>query len=123
MLAQPRAIDKAVQSTWYTPEVAEARRPGLSTTLTFPGLVLDTHRMEMCLPEGRLEELKQLTAKWMARKAGKKSDILLLIGKLAHAAKIIFLKRMINVTHKAKQLDHVLVPLNSNSTWCGGTVL
>lgn len=43
--------------------------------------------------------------------SGKKCNILSLIGKLAHAAKIIipgriFLRRMIDVAHKAKQLDH-----------------
>ena len=61
---------------------------GPSTVLTFLGVVLNTHRMEMCLSQGRLEELKQLITKWMDRKAGKKRDILSLIGKLAHAAKI-----------------------------------
>ena len=84
---------------------------GPSTVLTFLGVVLDTHRMERRLPQGRLEELKQLITKWMDRRAGKKRDILSLIGKLAHAAKIIipgriFLRRMIDVAHKAKQLDH-----------------
>jgi hypothetical protein len=84
---------------------------GPATMLTFLGIVLDTHRMEMRLPEGRLEELKQLITKWMDRKAGKKRDVLSVIGKLAHAAKIIvpgriFLRRMIDVAHKAKQLDH-----------------
>ena len=84
---------------------------GPSTTLTFLGIVLDTVKMEMRLSEQRMEELKKLIDKWLAKKAGRKRDLLSLIGKLAHAAKIIvpgriFLRRMIDVAHKAKQLDH-----------------
>ena len=84
---------------------------GPSTSLTFLGIVLDTQKMEMRLPKEKLEELKKLILKWLARKAGKKRDLLSLIGKLAHAAKIItpgciFLRCMIDVAHKAKPLDH-----------------
>ena len=79
----------------------------------------------MRLPQGRLEELKQLIAKRMARKAGKKRNILSLIGKLAHAAKIIvsghiFLMCMIDMAHKAKQLDHwihLTTDFKSNLAW------
>ena len=67
--------------------------------------------MEMRLPESKLAELKSLIAQWMTRRAGKKRDLLSLIGKLTHAAKIIvpgriFLRRMIDVAHKVRQLDH-----------------
>ena len=84
---------------------------GPSTTLTFLGILLDTKTMEMRLPAAKLKELKELIIKWRARKAGKKRDVLSLIGKLAHAAKIIvpgriFLRRMIDAAHKTKQLDH-----------------
>ena len=48
------------------------KHEGPSTVLTFLGVVLDTHRMEMRLPQGRLEELKQLITKWMDRRAGMK---------------------------------------------------
>ena len=67
--------------------------------------------MEMCLPEEKLKELKLLITKWLSRKSGKKRELLSLIGKLSHAAKIvapgrIFLRRMINVAHSVKHLDH-----------------
>ena len=98
---------------------------GPSTSLTFLGVVLDTRKMEMRLPEGKLEELKELIKKWLARKAGKKRELLSLIGKLAHAAKIIvsgriFLRRMIDVAHKAKQLDnwvHLTAEFKSDLAW------
>ena len=73
--------------------------------------MLATHKMQMHLPEGRLEELKELITKWMIRKVAKKCDILSLIGEVAHTAKVIvlgciFLRRMIDVVHKAKQFNH-----------------
>ena len=81
--------------------------------------------MEMRLPEEKLSELKLLITKWLSRKSGKKRELLSLIGKLSHVAKIIapgriFLSRMINVAHKVKHLDH-WVHLNqefkSDLTW------
>ena len=42
---------------------------GPSTTLTFLGIVLDTVKMEMRLSEQRMEELKKLIDKWLAKKS------------------------------------------------------
>ena len=52
---------------------------GPSTTLTFLGIVLDTVKMEMRLSEQRMEELKKLIDKWLAKKAGRKRDLFLTI--------------------------------------------
>ena len=84
---------------------------GPATILVFLGILLDTQRMEMRLPEDKLKELKSLITKWLSRKSGKKRELLSLIGKLSHAAKIItpgriFLRRMIDVAHGVKHLDH-----------------
>jgi hypothetical protein len=84
---------------------------GPATTLVFLGILLDTHKMEMRLPEGKLQELKRLIASWMPRKSGEKRELLSLIGKLSHATKIIvpgriFLRRMIDGAHRVKHLDH-----------------
>jgi hypothetical protein len=62
----------------------------------------------MRLPE---EKLADLAAKWLSRWAGKKRELLSLIGKLSHVAKIIvpgriFMRRMLDTTLKAKHLDH-----------------
>ena len=94
---------------------------GSSPTLVFLGILLNTRNMEMCLPDEKLVEIRQLIGKWLTRKAGKKRELLSLIGKLAHAAKIIvpgciFLRRMINLAHKAKQLDHWV---HLNDSWNG----
>ena len=82
-----------------------------ATILVFLGILLDTQKMEMHLPEEKLRELRLLIQKWLSRKSGKKHEILSLIGKLSHAAKIIvpgriFLRRMIDVAHRIKHLDH-----------------
>ena len=84
---------------------------GPTTLLVFLGVLLDTIAMEMRLPDGKLEELRHLLATWSSKRAGKKRELLSLIGKLSHAAKIvvpgrIFLRRMIDTANRAKQLDH-----------------
>ena len=84
---------------------------GPATSLTFLGILLDTRKMEMRLLEEKLRDLKELITRWMGRKSGKKRDFLSLIGKLSHATKIIvpgriFLRRMIQVAHRVKHLDH-----------------
>ena len=84
---------------------------GPSTVLVFLGIQLDKQKLQMRLPEEKLRELKLLITKWLSRKAGTKRELLSLIGKLSHAAKIvapgrIFLRQMINVAHRVKHLDH-----------------
>lgn len=83
----------------------------LEAILVFLGILLDTLKLEMRLPEEKMQELKALISTWLSRQAGKKRELLSLIGKLSHAAKIIvpgriFLRRMLDTTHKAKHLDH-----------------
>ena len=84
---------------------------GPTTTLVFLGILLDSQKMEMRLPEEKLQELKLLIASWMSKKSGKKRELLSLIGKLSHVTKIIvpgriFLRRMIDGAHRVKHLDH-----------------
>lgn len=84
---------------------------GPATSLTFLGILLDTQKMEMRLPEAKMKELQDILAAWSSKKTVRKRDLLSLIGKLSHAAKIIipgriFLRCMIDTAHKAKQLDH-----------------
>ena len=57
--------------------------------LVFLGILLDTVAMEMHLPDGKLAELCQLIANWSSKRAGKKRELLSLIGKVSHAAKIV----------------------------------
>ena len=83
---------------------------GPSPVLTFLGMELDTIKLEIRLPTDKLLCLKALLQHWEARRAGKKRDLLALIGFLQHAAKAVrqgrsFLRRLIDTSTAVQQLD------------------
>ena len=84
---------------------------GPTTSLDFLGIVLDTEAMELHLPDEKVTQLKGLLEEWLVKKSCRKRELLLFIGKLANACKIvrvgrIFLRRFIDYSMKAKRLDH-----------------
>lgn len=84
---------------------------GPSATLTFLGILLDTVNSEIRLPAEKLAQLQELIQLWRTRRRCKKRALLSLIGKLAHACKVItpgriFLRRMIDTACTAKHLHH-----------------
>ena len=90
---------------------------GPTPVIPFLGIVLDTEKGEIRLPEEKMKELTTLIKEWLNRKHCKKRALLSLIGKLAHACKVvqvgrIFLRRMIEVATKTTQFDH-WIHLNS----------
>ena len=85
---------------------------GPARVITFLGLQLDTVKMEVRLPQEKLEKLKEL-ANWKGRKAGRKRDLLSLIGLLTHAGKAVkpgraYVRRLIDLSSVASQLDHFI---------------
>ena len=75
------------------------------------GIVIDTERLELRLPEEKLTWLKWLTQRWRSMKSCTKQDLLSLIGQLQHACKVVcpgqtFLRRMIELSTIAKELYH-----------------
>ena len=67
--------------------------------------------MEIQLPPERLEALNLAIQTWRGKRACRKRELLSLIGKLSHACKVvqagrIFLRRMIDLSTKARSLDH-----------------
>ena len=85
--------------------------------LTFLGIELDTRKMEIRLPVEKLERLRKLLAEWEGCKAGKKRELLSLIGYLQHASKAVrqgrsFLRRLITLSTVVKNLDN-FVRLNN----------
>ena len=67
--------------------------------------------MEIRLPTDKLERLRALLTVWESRKAGKKRELLSLIGYLQRTSKAIrqgrsFLRRLITLSTAGKNLDH-----------------
>lgn len=83
---------------------------GPTPTITFLGLELDTVNMEIRLPAAKLARLQSLLKEWEGKRAGKKRDLLSLIGYLHHASKAVrqgrsFLRWLINLFMAVKPLD------------------
>ena len=91
---------------------------GPATQLTFLGILLDTERMEVRLPEDKMEQLQQMVAEWRAKRTCTKRELLSLLGVLHHACQVVrpgrsFLRRMIELTKVVKPLHHH-IRLNSD---------
>jgi hypothetical protein len=106
------AIIKSTCSITEAP-IEENKCKGLTTSLTFLGMELDTIEFEIYLPHDKLERLQKLTSEWKGQKAGKKRDFLSLVGTLNHACKAVgqgrtFLRRLIDVSKMVKHPDHFI---------------
>ena len=60
-----------------------------STLLVFLGILLDSTKMEMRLPDQKLQNLKTTITDWLEKKAATKRDMLSLIGPLSYATKVV----------------------------------
>ena len=83
----------------------------LSHSLTFLGIVLDTHKMEAWLPEDKLTRIQTQLAIWLGRRKATKQEILSPVGLLQHATKVVkpgrtFVSRMYNTAAKIKELHY-----------------
>lgn len=92
--------------------IAPDKLEGPAHLLTFLGILLDTLLMQLRLPEEKLIALMELLQQWrtISRKVTKRK-LLSLIGKLSFAAKVVpagrlFLRRLIDLSTKAKKLHH-----------------
>ena len=77
---------------------------GPTTSLTLLGILLDTVRMEACLPEDKLIRIKDLIQKWLNKKK------VSLVGLLQHAAKLVrpsrsFVRRMFLTATRVPELE------------------
>ena len=84
---------------------------GPATVIPFLGLELDSAALEIRLPEEKLSRLRAELLKGGGKKACRKRELLSLIGLLSHACKAVrtgrsFLRRLIDLSTRAKQLDH-----------------
>ena len=84
--------------------IAEHKRDGPATCLTFLGIEVDTRAFELRLPADKLQRLKILLAEWESKKTCSRRELESLIGLLNHACKVVrsgraFLRRMIDLLH------------------------
>ena len=91
--------------------IEESKSVGPATTITFLGMELDSVSMEIRLPQDKLRSLRMLLEDWKSRKAGKKRDLLSLIGVLQHASKAVrqgrcFVRRLIDLSMAVGNLDN-----------------
>ena len=73
-------------------------------SLVFLGIVVDTLRGELRLPEDKLRRLQSLLVEWGTKKVCTRKELESLIGLLNHACKVVragrsFLRRMIDLLH------------------------
>ena len=99
---------------------------GPTQSLTFLGIVLDTSRMEMRLPEDKLSRIHAQLTIWLGKKKATKREILSLVGLLQRATKVVrsgrtFVSRMYSTASKLKEL-YYYTRLNkdfrSDLHWC-----
>ena len=69
--------------------LATKKLEGPSISLTFLGIILYTHCMEICLSKDKLQCILLELSSWLHRKTATKRDILSLEGLLQHATKVV----------------------------------
>lgn len=82
--------------------VAEHKRDGPTTKLTFLGIEIDTRESTLRLPADKLERLQGILASWGDRTTCSRRELESLVGLLNHACKVVrsgrtFLRRMLDL--------------------------
>ncbi len=91
--------------------VAPNKLEGPTCCLTFLGFMIDSVGMEIRLPQDKLKETEHLVTEWLGYKSALRSDLESLVGKLAHAARVVppgktFLRRMFGLLSRAREPFH-----------------
>ena len=107
-----RALETAVPlCTRLGLPVAPSKVEGPSTRLIFLGIELDSERLELRLPQAKIERLKATLTEWYGRRFPSKRQLQSLIGQLNHAAIVVkpgrtFLRSLIDAMKVLKRGDH-----------------
>ena len=99
--------------------VAAEKIEGPASCVSYLGILIDTERGELRLPEAKFSLLLQELDKWQSKKACTKRELLSLIGRLHHAASVVrpgrlFIRSLIELSKIPKQLNH-MVRLNRSA--------
>ena len=93
--------------------IEPSKTVGPAAAICFLGMELDSNEGAIRLPADKLRDLKAQLKTWRTRRACRKREFLSLLGLLNHACKAVragraFLRRLIDVSTRAKQLDHFI---------------
>ena len=99
--------------------IADHKRDGPTTCLTYLGIEVDTAAGQLRLPEDKLRRIKALLHDWGARRTCTRKELESLIGLLNHACKVVrsgrsFLRRMIDLLHSVRRPPNSSVPIRLN---------
>lgn len=99
--------------------IADHKRDGPTTCLTFLGIEVDTVAGQLRLPAEKLQRLKTLLREWGNRKSCRRKELESLIGLLNHACKVVrpgrsFLRRMIDLLHAIHHPPNSTTPIRLN---------
>lgn len=99
--------------------LADHKKDGPTTCLTFLGIEIDTLAGILRLPQGKLQRLQVLLAEWGDRKSCSRKELESLIGLLNHACKVVrpgrsFRRRMIDLLHEVQRPCRSRLPIRLN---------
>ncbi len=94
--------------------------PDKTTCLTFLGILIDTLKGELRLPQDKLQRLVDLLHQWANRRSCTRKELQSLIGLLHHACKVVrsgrsFLRRMIDLLHAVHHPPNSKNPIRLNT--------
>ena len=97
--------------------VAVDKTEGPASQITFLGIELDSEACQLRLPQGTLEKLRDMVAKWSRRKVCTKRELQSLAGYLSHACKVVrpgrrFLGGVFGLISQFRRQNH-MVRLNA----------
>jgi hypothetical protein len=100
--------------------MAVHKREGPSAVIVFLGIIIDTLKGELRLPEEKLQRLISLLEEWGDRRSCTRKELESLIGHLSHAAKVVrsgrsFLRRMLDLLHAVHHPPNSTTPIRLNA--------
>ena len=93
--------------------IAEEKVEGPSTSIIFLGILIDTIRCEIRLPQDKLARVRDRVKEWLQKKRCTKHELLSLAGQLQHAATVVrpgrtFLRRLFDLSATVRRPHHHL---------------
>ena len=123
--ATTHSVVEGLFDCWGVP-IAHHKTEGLTTTLTFLGIQINTQLFQLSLPAKKITRLQDLLGEWRGKKCCTRRELELLIRYLSHAAVVVypgrmFLRNFCSLLSKVSKPNH-LVRLNFDTradlAWC-----